>query len=132
MAHKHNKKPDKKKHKSRAEEYKGKLEITRSGMGFVTVEGLETDILVRPSDFNTAMHGDSVRVRLKEDRGGRRKQGVIVGVAERKQSEFVGHLEMNKGFAFFVADGDKRMPDIYIPEKNFNNAKEGDRVVVQV
>ncbi len=132
MAHKHNKKTEKKKHKSRADEYKGVLEITRSGMGFVVVEGLETDILVRPSDFNSAMHGDTVRVRLKEDRGGRRKQGVIVGVAERKQSEFVGRLEMNKGFAFFVAEGDKRTPDIYIPEKYFNDAKEGDRVVVRV
>ena len=111
---------------------KGKLEITRSGMGFVVVEGEETDILVRPSDFNTAMHGDKVRVRLKQDRDGRRKQGVIVGVDERKQTEFIGSLEMNKGFAFFVGEGDKRAPDIYIPERSFNGAKEGDRVVVKV
>lgn len=117
-------------HKS--DDLKGKLEITRSGMGFVVIEGEETDILIRPSDFNTAMHGDVVRVRLKEDRGGRRKQGIIVGVAERKQSEFIGHLEMNKGFAFFVTEGDKKSPDIYIPEKAFNGAKEGDRVVVRV
>jgi len=137
MGRKNNgKKGDRKKdghqhHKTR-NEYKGKLEITRSGMGFVIVEGLEEDILVRPSDFNSAMHGDTVRVRLKEDRGGKRKQGVVVGVSERKQSEFVGKLEMNKGFAFFVAEGDKRMPDIYIPEKAFNNATENDRVVVRV
>ena len=39
---------------------------------------------------------------------------------------------MNKGFAFFVAEGDKRMPDIYVPEKYFNNAKDEDRVVVSV
>lgn len=111
---------------------KGRLEITRSGMGFVVVEGEETDILVRPTDFNSAMHGDIVRVRLKEDRDGRRKQGVIVGVDERKQTEFIGKLEMNKGFAFFVSEGDKRAPDIYIPERAFNGAKEGDRVVVKV
>lgn len=139
MGRKHNgKKGDRKKdgphHKGHHHhhEYKGKLEITRSGMGFVIVEGLEADVLVRPSDFNTAMNGDTVRVRLKEDRGGRRRQGVVVGVSERKQSEFVGRLEMNKGFAFFVAEGDKRAPDIYIPEKSFNNATEKDRVVVRV
>lgn len=138
MGRKNHKKTDRKKSEARSgkkqsNEFKGKLEITRSGMGFVIVEGEEADILVRPSDFNTAMHGDTVRVRLKEDRGGgRRKQGIVVGVAERKQSEFVGKLEMNKGFAFFVAEGDKRMPDIYIPEKNFNEAKDGDRVVVRV
>jgi ribonuclease R len=114
-------------------EVKGKLEITRSGMGFVIVEGQETDILVRPSDFNTAMHGDVVRVRLKEEDGrGRRQQGIVVGVAERKQSEFVGRLQMNNGFAFFVADGDKKSPDIYIHEKAFNGATDADRVVVRV
>ena len=44
---------------------KGKLDITRSGMGFVIVPEQETDILIRPSDFNTAMHGDIVRVKIK-------------------------------------------------------------------
>lgn len=117
---------------SKLDELKGRLEITRSGMGFVIVEGEETDILVRPSDFNTAMHGDTVRVRLKENRDGRRKQGVIVGVDERKQTAFIGHLEMNNGFAFFVNDSDKHTPDIFIPERSFNGAKDGDRVVVNV
>lgn len=116
----------------KSHDLQGRLEITRSGMGFVVVEGEETDILVRPSDFNTAMHGDTVRVRLKEDRDGRRKQGVVVGVTERKQTEFIGSLQMNKGFAFFVNEGDKRTPDIYIPERAFNDAKEGDRVVVRI
>ncbi|HEU4902639.1 MAG TPA: ribonuclease R, partial [Flavisolibacter sp.] len=136
MGRKHGKNKEKTAKKRRGEERaddrRGKLEITRSGMGFVIVEGEEADILIRPSDFNTAMHGDTVRVRIKEDRGGRRKQGVIVGVDERKQSEFIGHLEMNKGFAFFVSESDKRTPDIYVPEKAFNGAVEGDRVVVRV
>ncbi|HEV7330013.1 MAG TPA: ribonuclease R [Flavisolibacter sp.] len=130
---KHKEKTAKKKGgESRAHDFQGKLEITRSGMGFVIVEGEETDILIRPSDFNTAMHGDTVQVRLKEERGGKRKQGVITNVVERKQSEFIGHLEMNKGFAFFVNENDKRTPDIYVPERSFNGAKEGDRVVVKV
>lgn len=125
-------KDTKKRRSNKESDLKGRLEITRSGMGFVVVEGEETDILVRPTDFNSAMHGDKVRVRLKEDRDGRRKQGVIVGVDERKQTEFIGKLEMNKGFAFFVSEGEKRVPDIYIPERSFNGATEGDRVVVKV
>src|SRR5215204_2873649 len=99
------------------DEYKGVLEVTRSGMGFVVVENLETDVLVRPNDFNTALHGDVVRVKLSPQREGKRQQGVISAVVERKQSEFIGRLQMNKGFAFFVADSDKKVPDIYIPEK---------------
>ncbi|HVK96240.1 MAG TPA: ribonuclease R [Flavisolibacter sp.] len=132
MGRKHQSKKSGKKRNVNENDYKGRLEITRSGMGFVVVEGLEVDILIRPSDFNTAMHGDTVRVRVKPERSGKRQQGFITAVVDRKQTEFVGKLEMNKGFAFFVAEGDKKAPDIYIPEKNFNNATENDRVVVRI
>lgn len=114
------------------ETYKGVIEITRSGMGFVVVQDLEVDILIRPNDFGTAMHGDKVRVAVKPHHNGKRMQGEVVQVIERKQSEFIGKLQMGKGFAFFVADGDRKMPDIYIPEKSFGGATENDRVVVKI
>jgi ribonuclease R len=148
------------KHKTHSKDaYKGVLEITRSGVGFVVVQDLHTDILVRPNDFNTAMHGDTVRVQAKTQRDGKRLQGEVIQVIERKQSEFIGRLQMNnsnastplaseeyadstqsagssnrpsRGFAFFVADGERKMPDIYIPEQNFNGARDADRVVVKI
>ena len=131
MGHRHSKKQGKKKHASE-HEYKGLLEVTRSGMGFVIIENLDTDVLVRPGDFNTALHGDVVKVKVNPQREGKRLQGVISAVVERKQSEFIGRLQMNKGFAFFVAESDKKIPDIYIPERNFNDATDGDKVVVRI
>lgn len=131
MGRKNSKKSEKKKSRH-FDEYKGVLEITRSGMGFVVVNGLETDILVKPNDFNTAMHGDTVRVQVDPYKTGKRMQGVVVDVLERKQMEFVGRLEMNKGFAFFVAEGNKKVPDIFIPQAGFHEAKDGDRVVVRI
>jgi ribonuclease R len=131
MGHKHTKKSGKKKHHE-TNDLKGVLEITRSGMGFVIVDGMDTDVLVRPGDFNTALNGDTVRVRLSTQREGKRVQGVITQVAERKQSEFIGRLQMNKGFAFFVPDSERKMPDIYIPQTAFNNANDNDRVVVRI
>lgn len=110
---------------------KGKLDITRSGMGFVIVPEQETDVLIRPSDFNTAMHGDTVRVRIKNGFG-RRMQGEVIEVVERKRTEFIGHLEISKDFAFFVNDTDKPMPDIFIPLSSIGNAKDKDRVVVRM
>jgi ribonuclease R len=121
--------------------YKGILEITRSGVGFVVVADLHTDILVRPNDFNSALHGDTVLVQATPQREGKRLQGEVTKVIERKQSEFIGRLQMNKtktddqndrSFAFFVADTDRKMPDIYIPEQNMNNAQDNDRVVVKI
>jgi ribonuclease R len=131
MGRKNSKKPGKKRQRN-FDEYKGVLEITRSGMGFVVVPGLETDILVRPNDFNTALHGDTVRVEVNPERSGKRMQGAVIDVLERKQLEFVGRLQMNKGFAFVVIEGDKRIPDIFIPSSNFNGAINDDRVVVRI
>ena len=56
------------------------LDITRSGMGFVTAETLAEDIIVRPGDFNTALHGDTVRIKIKHGGKGKRKQGRVVEV----------------------------------------------------
>ncbi len=148
------------KHKSTQNDaHKGVLEITRSGVGFVVVQDLHTDILVRPNDFNTAMHGDTVRVQARPQRDGKRLQGEVIQVIERKQSEFIGRLQINnaglstrtdliettqsmqsavanerpaRGFAFFVADGERKIPDIYIPEQNFNGAQDGSRVLVKI
>jgi ribonuclease R len=130
MAKKHEKKSKQKAHQNNT--HKGIIEVTRSGMGFVVVPDLKIDILVRPNDFNTAMHGDTVRVVAKPQLEGKRMQGTVTEVIERKQSEFIGKLQMNKGFAFFTTEKERRIPDIYIPQQNFNEAKDGDRVVVKI
>lgn len=134
MGRKNSKKKQKDKRSGGGEKMlKGTLDITRSGMGFVIVPDAETDILVRPGDFNTALHGDTVRVRIdKFSEGRKRIQGVITEVVQRKRTEFIGRLQMNKGFAFFVAQMDKPMPDIYIPLEKINGAGDNDRVVVKL
>jgi ribonuclease R len=128
------KKKDKHKHHGSSDKLlKGRLDITRSGMGFVTVPDMEVDILIRPSDFNTAMHGDTVRVGIKDMRSsGRRMQGVVKEVVQRKRTEFIGTMQLGKGFGFFVAEADKPMPDIFIPLGSLNGANDKDRVVVRI
>jgi ribonuclease R len=127
------KKTEKIKKKTTAHLYKGTLEVTRSGMGFVIAKALERDILVRPNDFNTAMHGDTVLVRITQSKGGNsRVQGVVESVAERKQTDFPGHIEMGEGFAFFIAETSRPMPDVYIPVPKLNGAVNHDRVIVRI
>jgi ribonuclease R len=113
--------------------YKGRLDVTRSGMGFVIVEGRDQDILVRPADFNTALHGDTVQVKVVNNsaRSGR-WQGEVVEVAERKQMEFLGHVEISQSFAFFIAETDKPMPDIYVPLSGLKGAVNHDKVIVRI
>ncbi|MFZ9387965.1 MAG: ribonuclease R [Chitinophagaceae bacterium] len=121
---------------------KGVLEITRSGMGYVTIEGMDVDVMVRPGDFHTALHGDTVLLAIREMRGaGKRMQGVIREVLRRKRTEFIGRIQMSKPrpeekparpFAFFIAEMDKPMPDIYIPFSNLRGARDNDRVVAKL
>lgn len=113
--------------------YKGVLDITRSGMGYVVVENLDIDVLIRPNDFNTALHGDKVRVRIISESGkSGRKQGEVIEVLERKQMEFTGRIEVGSSFAFFIAETDKAMPDIYVPLDKLHDAVDKDKVVVKI
>lgn len=112
---------------------KGKFEVTRSGMGFVIVEGLEKDIIIRPNDFNKAFHGDLVRVEVtKGDVRAGRVQGKIAQVIERKQKQFIGTIEANREFAFFIPESDKPVPDFFIALQHLKGAKDGSRVVVRM
>jgi ribonuclease R len=110
---------------------KGRLEVTRSGMGYVIVDG--GDVLVKPGDFTTALNGDTVRVKVvKENMRTGKKEGRILEVVTRKQTEFVGHLQLSSNHAFFVPDTDKPMPDLFIPLISLNGAKHKDRVVARL
>jgi ribonuclease R len=131
MGRKNSKKKQHKKKDIISRAIKGVLDITRSGMGFVIVPDMEGDILVRPGDFGTALHGDTVRVRIKPG-GGRRLQGEVAEVLVRKRTEFIGQIQLNKGFGFFTPESDKPMPDVFIPQENLNGAKNNDRVVVKL
>jgi ribonuclease R len=127
------KKTEKIKKKSSAQLYRGTLEVTRSGMGFVIAKDLDRDILVRPNDFNTAMHGDTVLVKITQSKGGNsRVQGVVESVLERKQTDFPGHIEMGEGFAFFIAETARPMPDVYLPLTKIKGAVDHDRVIVRI
>jgi ribonuclease R len=112
---------------------KGKLDITRSGLGFVVIAKEEGDVLVRPGDFNTALNGDVVRVKVtKENTHTGKREGKIVEVVSRKQTEFIGHVQLSTNYAFFVPDTDKPMPDLFIPLENLNGAKNKERVIARI
>lgn len=112
---------------------KGKIDITRSGMGYVIVDNNAIDIMVRPSDMGNALHGDTVRVKITRENGRTgKKEGKVVEVVERRQTEFIGHIQLSDKFAFFVPDTDKPMPDIFIPLQYLNGAKNKDRVAAKL
>ena len=112
---------------------RGILDITRSGIGYVVIANGTGDVLVRQGDFNTALNGDTVVVKvIKENMNTGKKEGKIVEVVSRKQTEFIGHLQLSTNFAFFVSSSDKPMPDIFIPLNKLNGAKNKEKVVARL
>lgn len=109
----------------------GQLDISKGGLGFVIVEGVERDVVVKPNDFGRALHGDTVRVQLKKDTG-KRAEGVITEVVERKQSTFIGNMQVRNNVAFFIPASEKPIPDFYVPWEKLNGVKDGQRVVVRL
>ena len=122
----------KKKKSSQSEVLTGKLEISRSGMGFVIVEGRDKDIMVKPNDFGKAFHGDTVKVSVgnANDRT-RRPEGKVTGVIDRKQTEFIGNVSVTDKAAFFISGGNNAMPDFHISFEKLGGAVDGDRVVAK-
>lgn len=113
---------------------KGVININRSGLGFVSVEGLERDIIVYPENLNTAIEGDTVKIDILIQRhhGSKKSEGVVKEILQRKQSEFIGILEVKENYGFLLTDKRKVSFDIYIPVENLMQAKDGDRALVSV
>lgn len=112
--------------------YTGKFIANAKGFGFVEVENLETDIFIGEMDVKGAMHGDTVEVRIRTYRGGKRPEGVIVKILERGITEVVGTFQRRKNFGFVVCDNQKILQDIYIPLEMINGALDGQKVVAEI
>lgn len=127
--------PKKKKKKTNEQQklLKGRLEIVKSGMGFVIVENLDKDIIVKPDKLGMALDGDEVRVEILDSskRKGR-QEGIIREVIRRSQTEFTGRLEVKEHFAFLIPEKQNMPVDIFIPLNLLNNGKNGDHAIVKI
>ena len=103
--------------KKPAQEYVGKAIMSREGSVFVKVDGQEEDIYVKASKTRGALHGDTVKVVVTQERTGnaKRRSGEIVAVLERSDRPFVGILHI-VGKQAWVLMSSKTMPyDIEVP-----------------
>lgn len=121
-----------KSHIGKAKRYKGVIEITRSGIGYVTVEELQKDVLVRPQYFGQALHGDTVELEITRQKGAGKAEGHITKVLHRKQLEFIGQIQATKNHVWFTPDTDRPMPEIFIPDDALNGARDGEQVIVRL
>tara|TARA_B100000508_G_scaffold135364_1_gene127055 strand:- start:14794 stop:16941 length:2148 start_codon:yes stop_codon:yes gene_type:complete len=109
----------------------GVIEFTQRGSAFVVVEELHSDVFISNSSTGRALHGDTVSVKIIPD--GRKKfKGKVLSVIKRKRTEFVGTIEKNDRFAFFIPDDKKVNIDFFIPLNKLKGAENRQKVIANL
>ncbi len=117
----------------------GKLESHEKGFGFViSKDRIGEDVYIPADSINGAMHGDKVVANLivkklivgKEI--DKRQEGEIIRILERANQTVIGTYEDNGNFGFVIPDNHKIVYDIFIPKGSSLNAKDHQKVVVEI
>ena len=99
--------------------YQGTLDVTSTGRGFVICEDLEHDIMIPKNNINRAFQGDLVEVYVyKRKQKSGAFEGEIVTILERKKTQFVGVLQIEKNYAFVLTRGPRMYTDFFIDKKH--------------
>lgn len=113
--------------------FEGVVDMTNRGDAYIKVEDLHTDIYVPSKKLNTAFHKDNVEVYVANLKPhGRKSEGEVTKIIERNKIKFVGKIEINERFAFVVVQDPKMYTDIFIDKSDYNNAQDGQLVVVEM
>jgi len=111
----------------------GRLQIKARGFGFLIpdVAG-DPDLYIPATDLGGAMNGDKVIGRIEKESGGARREGKVIRVLERANTQVVGTFTKYRDHAF-VTPADKRFPqDIFVSLENMLDAHDGYMVVVDI
>lgn len=110
----------------------GTIDIIASGAGYVRlgVAGGE-DVYVQQRDIGTALHGDTVVIKLVGGRGSR-LEGKVVKVIARRRTEFVGTVHKHQGRMIVVPDDQRIQRPFVIPAAEVNGAVEGDKAIIEL
>lgn len=111
----------------------GTIDFNQAGNAYVRVEGMEDDIFIHSKNVKDALQGDKVLI-VTYNFKGKKMEGSVLEVLERKRDQFVGTLQFipHKEFGFVVCDKKTINTDIFIPKGKINDAKDGDKVIVKM
>ena len=110
----------------------GRLEVKRSGGGYLTNLDGELTVRIERGNLSTALPGDQVVVRLEPLKPGTpewQRQGVVIRVVERGSRVVVGTLKSTGKFLYVLPLNPSYQQDFYVPEAK--GAQINDRVVIQ-
>lgn len=111
----------------------GNFIANEKGFGFVEIEGEKEDVFIPSKYVNGALNEDVVEIEIyKTKQPGKRAEGKILKIVRRKKDSLVGTFQKSRNFGFVVPDDKRFSTDIFISKKDNKNAKNNDKVVVQI
>lgn len=110
----------------------GVLDMTSRKTAYLVSPELEEDVFIPQNNLGKALDGDKVKAYIYNKRRGKKPEGEVVEVLERKRDEFVGVIQMHKNFGFVVCANPKMYVDLFVPKEKWGDAEEGDVVLVKM
>ena len=112
----------------------GRFQLTSKGFGFVIPDnkGERPDVFIPPRALNGAMNNDRVLARVNNDTHGKKPEGEILRIITHANNKVVGVFHQTGDFAFVTPDDKRIGQDVYVMRRDFNNAKDGQKVVVEI
>lgn len=115
---------------SKSEYYEGIVDMTSRKTGYFVCDELEDDVFIPFINLNHALDGDKVKAYIYNRRSSRKPEAEVLEILERKKTEFVGVIDIQKNFAFVTTANAKMYTDIFIPKNKIGEAEHGDVVLV--
>ena len=111
----------------------GTIDFNQTGNAYVKVAGFDDDIFIHSKNVKDALQGDTVLIVTYKFKG-KKIEGSVLEVMERKRTEFVGTFQFikHKDFGFVVGDKKHINTDIFVPQGKIGGAQDGDKVVVKM
>ena len=112
--------------------YEGKIDMTGRKTAYFISSDFTEDVFIPTNNLNHALDGDTVKVYVYNRRRGKRAEGEVIEVIERKKTDFVGVIDIQKNFAFVSTANPKMYTDIFISKDKLGDAENGDVVLVHI
>ena len=112
--------------------YEGKIDMTGRKTAYFISSDFTEDVFIPTNNLNHALDGDTVKVYVYNRRREKRAEGEVIEVIERKKTDFVGVIDIQKNFAFVSTANPKMYTDIFISKDKLGDAENGDVVLVHI
>lgn len=110
----------------------GTVDMKQTGKAYIMSTETEEDVFITPNNVHHALHGDLVKVRLFPKRVGKKIEGEIVEIVERRKKQFVGVVSIGRQMSFLTPDDQRTPMDIFILHEDLMGAQNGMKAIAEL